>query len=98
MKDMTKVEIVAELTTYGVNATIRARKATLVSLLKEKREDAAMKMGVKTKMDEIMEDDMMDMPMEKDESMVCKCMHSSQAIPIIVSIIVITVLIIAIIL
>ena len=36
---MKKAEIVEELESYGIKATLRARKATLVALLIEKRED-----------------------------------------------------------
>lgn len=36
---MTKSEILEELDGYGVDATLRPRKATLVALLNEKREN-----------------------------------------------------------
>ena len=39
-EDMTKQEILDELKDYGVEATLRPRKSTLIALLKEMREES----------------------------------------------------------
>ena len=46
LNNMTKTEILKELKMYGVDATLRARKSTLMALLVEKREDNLMDMNV----------------------------------------------------
>ena len=46
LNKMTKTEILKELKMYGVDATLRARKSTLMALLVEKREDNMMDMNV----------------------------------------------------
>ena len=46
LDNMTKTEIIKELKMYGVDATLRARKSTLMALLVEKREDNMMDMNV----------------------------------------------------
>ena len=48
LNNMTKSEILKELKMYGVDATLRARKSTLMALLVEKREDNLMDMNVTT--------------------------------------------------
>ena len=39
IKSLTKREIIARLSDYGIDATLRARKSTLVALLEEKKEE-----------------------------------------------------------